>query len=180
MGQRRMLYIRKFYVVKNIYIYISIYIHRWDTGNQLQWRVTTYARGGGAWGGREAPPPTRCWGGAATPTPSQCINLYDDGYGCDFYVFSALHFIMTRTVANRHDCVRSLIIKSFIVVAGLQWNDCCEIITTCKKSNYIGLTQIQFNQKIIYVKSNITRKNTRIIFYFNTCAAYNRVCWSLI
>ena len=63
MGQQRMLYIRKFYVVKNIYI--SIYIHRWDIGTQLQWRVTTYARGG-AWGGggREAPPPTRCWGGA--------------------------------------------------------------------------------------------------------------------
>ena len=27
MGQRRMLYIRKFYVVKNIYIYIYIYIY---------------------------------------------------------------------------------------------------------------------------------------------------------
>ena len=44
MGQRRMLYIRKFYVVKNIYIYISIYIHSWDTGTQLQWRVTNMAR----------------------------------------------------------------------------------------------------------------------------------------
>ena len=33
-----MLYIRKFYVVKNICI--SIYIHRWDRGTQLQWRVT--------------------------------------------------------------------------------------------------------------------------------------------
>ena len=44
MGQRRMLYIRKFYVVKNINIYISIYIHRWDTRTQLQWRVTTMAR----------------------------------------------------------------------------------------------------------------------------------------
>ena len=42
MGQRRMLYIRKFYVVKNIYI--SIYIHMWDTGTQLQWRVTSMAR----------------------------------------------------------------------------------------------------------------------------------------
>ena len=27
MGQQRMLYIRKFYVVKNIYIYIYIYIY---------------------------------------------------------------------------------------------------------------------------------------------------------
>ena len=35
---------RGFYVVKNIYIYISIYIHRWDTGTQLQWRVTNMAR----------------------------------------------------------------------------------------------------------------------------------------
>ena len=64
MGQPRMLYIRKFYVVKNIYVYLSIYIHRWDTGTQLQWRVTNMARndlraGGGAWG-REVPPPTRC------------------------------------------------------------------------------------------------------------------------
>ena len=42
MGQPRMLYIRKFYVVKKIYI--SIYIHRWDTGTQLQWRVTNMAR----------------------------------------------------------------------------------------------------------------------------------------
>ena len=40
---RRMLYIRKFYVVKNIYIYDEkrnlfsfIYIYRWDTGTQLQ------------------------------------------------------------------------------------------------------------------------------------------------
>ena len=37
-----MLYIRKFYTVKKIYI--SIYIHRWDTGTQLQWRVTNMAR----------------------------------------------------------------------------------------------------------------------------------------
>ena len=73
MGQQRMLYIRKFYVVKNIYIYIyiyiSIYIHRWDIGTQLQWRVTNMARNdlrarGGLGEGREAPPPTRCWGGA--------------------------------------------------------------------------------------------------------------------
>jgi len=42
MGQPRMLYIRKFYVVKNIYI--SIYIHRWDSGTQQQWRVTNMAR----------------------------------------------------------------------------------------------------------------------------------------
>ena len=37
------------------HIYKSIYIHRWDTGTQLQWRVTTYARGGAWGGGREAP-----------------------------------------------------------------------------------------------------------------------------
>ena len=42
MGLPRMLYIRKFYVVKNIFI--CIYIHRWDTGTQLQWRVTNMAR----------------------------------------------------------------------------------------------------------------------------------------
>ena len=57
MGHRRMLYMRKFYVVKNIYI--SIYIHRLDTGTQLQWRVTNMARNDlrarGAWGGRSAP-----------------------------------------------------------------------------------------------------------------------------
>ena len=57
MGQQRMLYIRKFYVVKYIYIlYISVYIHRWDIGPQLQWRVTNMARNDlrawvGAWGG---------------------------------------------------------------------------------------------------------------------------------
>ena len=54
MRQRRMLYIRKFYVVKNIYI--SICIHRWDTGTQLQWRVTNMARNDlrarGAWGAK--------------------------------------------------------------------------------------------------------------------------------
>ena len=42
LGQRRMLYIRKFYVVKNIYM--SICIHRWDTGTQLQCCVTNMAR----------------------------------------------------------------------------------------------------------------------------------------
>ena len=72
-GQRRMLYIRIFYVVKNIYI---------DTGIQLQWRVTNMVRndlrargGGGLGGGRKAPPPTRCWGGT-TPTAS---FLYERG-----------------------------------------------------------------------------------------------------
>ena len=68
MGHRRMLYIRKFYVVKNIYIYNEkknlfsfIYFHRWDTGTQLQWRVTNMARndlragGLGGGGGRSAP-----------------------------------------------------------------------------------------------------------------------------
>ena len=57
MGQRRILYIRKFYVVKNIYI--SIYIHRWDTGTQLKWRVANIARNDlrawGAWGMRSTP-----------------------------------------------------------------------------------------------------------------------------
>ena len=48
-------------------MYISIYIHRWDTGTQLQWHVTNNARNDlrawGAWGARSAPP-TRGWGGA--------------------------------------------------------------------------------------------------------------------
>ena len=62
MGQQRMLYIRKFYVVKNIYI--SIYNHRWDTGTQLQWCVNNMARNdlrarGGAWGARGATPTAR-------------------------------------------------------------------------------------------------------------------------
>ena len=45
MGQRRMLYIRKFYIVKNI----SIYMHRWDTTTMARnhlWRVDLRARGG--------------------------------------------------------------------------------------------------------------------------------------
>ena len=54
-----MLYIRKFYVVQKIYIFISISIHRCDTGTQLQWQVTNMAcndlRARGAWG-RDAPP----------------------------------------------------------------------------------------------------------------------------
>ena len=41
------------------YIFISISIHRWDTGTQLQWRVTNMARNDlrarGGLGGREAP-----------------------------------------------------------------------------------------------------------------------------
>ena len=40
------------------HIYKSIYIHRWDTGTQLQWRVTNMARNDlrarGGLGGREA------------------------------------------------------------------------------------------------------------------------------
>ena len=74
MGQQRMLYIRKFYVVKNMYI--SIYIHRWDTVTQLQWGVTNMARndlraGGGELGGRfEAHQPTRCSCGAKHHTNS--------------------------------------------------------------------------------------------------------------
>ena len=76
MGQRRMLYIRKFYVVKNIYI--SIYIHRWDTGTQLQWRAANMARNdlrAGGLGGREAPPPTRGVARSATPTASTYIYM---------------------------------------------------------------------------------------------------------
>ena len=84
MGQPRMLYIRKFYVVKNIYIYIyiSIYIHRWDTGTQLQWCVTNMARndlrvcGGGGLG--EAKRPHQLGVGvarSATPTASIYIKL---------------------------------------------------------------------------------------------------------
>ena len=60
-----MLYIRKFYVVQKIYIFISISIHRWDTGTQLQWQVTNMAcndlRARGAWGcdaSPSPPPPT--------------------------------------------------------------------------------------------------------------------------
>ena len=66
MGHRRILYIRKSYVVKNIYIYNKkrnlssfIYIHRWDTGTQLQWRVTNMARNDlrerGGLGGKKCP-----------------------------------------------------------------------------------------------------------------------------
>ena len=55
-----MLYIRKFFVVKNIYI--SINIHKWDTGTKLKWRVTNMVRNdthaGGLGGGCKAPPPT--------------------------------------------------------------------------------------------------------------------------
>ena len=58
-----MLYIRKFYVVQKIYIFISISIHRWDTGTQLQWQVTNMAcndlraRGLGGCDAPQAPPP---------------------------------------------------------------------------------------------------------------------------
>ena len=50
MGQPRMLYIRKFYVVKYIYIYIYIYIYLsiFTDGTEGHiWHVTIYARGGG-------------------------------------------------------------------------------------------------------------------------------------
>ena len=49
MGQQRMLYIRKFYVV----------MARNMARNDLRVRG---GLGGGGWG-REAPSPTRCWGG---------------------------------------------------------------------------------------------------------------------
>ena len=66
-----MLYIRKFYVVQKIYIFISISIHRWDTGTQLQWQVTNMAcndlRARGAWG-RDAP--------QAPPPPNSYISIY--------------------------------------------------------------------------------------------------------
>jgi len=65
-----MLYIRKFYVVQKIYIFISISIHRWDTGTQLQWQVTNMAcndlRARGAWG-RDANP---------EPPPNSYISIY--------------------------------------------------------------------------------------------------------
>ena len=67
MGQRRMLYIRKFHVVKT-YIFIIHSINVWIidihlfsqvTGTQLQWRVTNMARNDlrarGGLGGRSAP-----------------------------------------------------------------------------------------------------------------------------
>ena len=66
-----MLYIRKFYVVQKIYIFISISIHRWDTGTQLQWQVTNMACNGlrarGACG-RDAP--------QAPPPPNSYISIY--------------------------------------------------------------------------------------------------------
>ena len=65
-----MLYIRKFYVVQKIYIFISISIHRWDTGTQLQWQVTNMAcndlRARGAWGRDAAPEP---------PPPNSYISI---------------------------------------------------------------------------------------------------------
>ena len=48
-----MLYIRKFYVVQNTYIYLSIYIGG-TQGHNLNWRVTNMVRNDLGW--REAPP----------------------------------------------------------------------------------------------------------------------------
>ena len=66
-----MLYIRKFYVVQKICIFISISIHRWNTGTQLQWQVTNMAcndlRARGAWG-RDFPP--------KPPSPNSYISIY--------------------------------------------------------------------------------------------------------
>ena len=65
-----MLYIRKFYVVQKIYIFISISIHRWDTGTQLQWQVTNMAcndlRARGACGCDAHP----------SPPPNSYISIY--------------------------------------------------------------------------------------------------------
>ena len=55
-----MLYIRKFYVVQNTYINLTIFIGG-NTGTQLQWRVTNmvrndlHARGGLGGGGAKRP-----------------------------------------------------------------------------------------------------------------------------
>ena len=77
-GQPRMLYIRKFYVVKNIFI--SIYIHRWDTGIQLQWRVTNMVRNDlharGAWGVGAKRPHQLGVGVARSATPTASIYIY--------------------------------------------------------------------------------------------------------
>ena len=68
-----MLYIRKFYVVQKIYIFISISIHRWDTGTQLKWQVTNMAcndlRARGGLGARCPPKPP-------PPPPNSYISIY--------------------------------------------------------------------------------------------------------
>ena len=71
MGHRRMLYIRKFYIVKNIYI--SIYIHRWDKGTQLQWRVTNMARNDLRAGGGTKRPHLLGVGVARSATPTASV-----------------------------------------------------------------------------------------------------------
>ena len=84
--------------VKNIYIYIKT-IHRWDTGTQLQWRVTNMARNDlrvrGAWGGGREAPHQLGVGVARSATPTAC-NIYEpirfvlscnlSYYGIFFYV----------------------------------------------------------------------------------------------
>ena len=62
------------------HICISVYIHRWDTGTQLQWCVTNMAcndlRARGAWGGGEVPPPPQLGVGVArSTTPTASIIL---------------------------------------------------------------------------------------------------------
>ena len=54
MGQPRMLYIRKFYVVKNIYIYIYLYSQVGHRDTTTMARNDLRARGG-LGGGRKAP-----------------------------------------------------------------------------------------------------------------------------
>ena len=87
-----MLYFRKFYVVQKIYIFISISIHRWDTGTQLQWQVTNMAcndlSARGAWGrdAPQAPPPQQLYiyiyknklsvWQLITPPPNSYISIY--------------------------------------------------------------------------------------------------------
>ena len=58
------------------HIYKFIYIHRWYTGTQLQWRVTTYVRGGGLEGTKRAYQLGVGVARSATPTASSnCLRM---------------------------------------------------------------------------------------------------------